>query len=137
MVSLIFSKFWHDARIPCEVVCDRVGFCGKIFFALKIEKMGPKWIKNGFLNLLENLVINFYWIWSVMKIYIIWFVSAQIPYLAKFLFLTHGPKCFQPIRLQYFLMNHISKANQSNSWSKYFWVGVVSKMCVVSLVTGL
>ena len=41
IVQLIFSKFWHGARIPCEVV-------------------PPKWAKNGFFNLLKNLVLNFY-----------------------------------------------------------------------------
>ena len=35
-------------------------FMGKIFFVTKIGKMGPKWAKNGFFDLLENLVINFY-----------------------------------------------------------------------------
>ena len=58
IVRLIFSKFWHRARIPCDVVCDRVRFSGKIFFAPKIgPKLGQK---QGFFNLLENLVFNFY-----------------------------------------------------------------------------
>ena len=39
-------------------------------------------------------------------------VSAQIPFLGKFLFSRYGPKCSQPIRLQDFLINHISRANQ-------------------------
>ena len=111
IVSLFFSKFWHGARIPWEVVCDRAGFLGKNFFAPKIGKMGQK---QGFFNLLESFVINFYWIWSIMKIYIICCVPAQIPYLGKFLFLRYGPKCSQPIRLQDFLINHISRTNQWN-----------------------
>ena len=78
----------------------------------KEPKMGQK---NSFFNLLENLVINFYWIWSIMEIYIICCVPAQIPYLGKFLFLRYGPKCSQPIRLQDFLINHISRTNQWNS----------------------
>ena len=36
------------------------------------------------LNILKNFVSNFYWICSIMKIYIICFVPAQIPYLGKF-----------------------------------------------------
>ena len=32
IVSLIFSKFWHGARVPCEVVRDRAGFSAKIFW---------------------------------------------------------------------------------------------------------
>ena len=46
IVSLIFSKFWHGARIPCEVVLDRARFSGKNFFAPRIGKMGPKWVRN-------------------------------------------------------------------------------------------
>ena len=109
IVLLIFSKFWHGARIPCQVMCDRAGFSRKIFFA---PKMGQN---QGFFNLLENLVINFYWIWSIMKIYILCCVPAQIPFLGKFLFLRYGPKCSQPIRLQDYLINHISRTNQWNS----------------------
>ena len=60
----------------------------KTFFALKIGKMRQK---QGFLNLLNNLVINFYWICSIMKIYIICCVPGQIPYLGNFLSL--GDMC--------------------------------------------
>ena len=48
--------------------------------------------KQGFFNLLKNLVINFYCIYSIMKMYIMYCVHAQIPYLGKFLFLRYGPK---------------------------------------------
>ena len=44
-----------------------------------------------------------------MKVYIICYVPAQIPYLGKFWFLRYTPKCSQPIRLQDFLINHISR----------------------------
>ena len=37
------SKFWHDARMRCEVVRDRTRFSRKNFFA---QKLG-KWAKNG------------------------------------------------------------------------------------------
>ena len=60
----------------------------KTFFAPKIGKMRQK---QGFLNLLNNLVINFYWICSIMKIYIICCVPGQIPYLGNFLSL--GDMC--------------------------------------------
>ena len=39
--------------------------------------------KSGFLNLNKNLVINFLWICSIMKIYIICCVPAQILYWEK------------------------------------------------------
>ena len=68
--------------------------------------------KHGFLNILKNLVISFYWICSIMKIFIIYCVPAQIPYLKKFWFRRYGPKCSQPIRLLDFLINHVSRTNQ-------------------------
>ena len=99
VLELIFSKSWHGARISCEVVHDRAGFFWKMIFAPKNGKMVQKRPKTRFFNLLENLVISFYWIWSIMKIHIIFCVPAQIPYLGKCLFLRYGPKCCQPIRL--------------------------------------
>ena len=71
--------------------------------------------REAFLNLKKNLVINFHWSCSIMKIYIICYVPAQIPYLGKILFLRYRPKCSQPIRLQDFLINYFSRTNGSNS----------------------
>ena len=90
-------------------------FPEKFFLPPNLEtgpKMGPK---QGSLNLLKNLVINFFWISSIMKIYTIFCVTAQIPYLGKYLSLRYGSKRCQPIRLQDFLINHISRTNQWNS----------------------
>ena len=50
--------------------------------------------KSGLWRLLENLVIDFFCIWSIMKVYIIYYIHVQI------WFLKYGSKCFQPIRLQ-------------------------------------
>ena len=97
--SLVFSETQHSVRWPCLVVRDRAGFFLKNLFAQKMGKMGQK---QGFLNLLENWVINFFWIWSIKKFYNICCVLAQILYLGKIWFLRDGPKCSQPIRLQYF-----------------------------------
>ena len=95
---------------------DRAGFSEKKLFLPQNWEKGPKMgLKQGFFNLMENLVINFYWIWYIMEIYIICCVPAQIPYLEKFLFLRNGPKCSQPIRLQDFLINVISRINWWNS----------------------
>ena len=91
-----FFKFWHGGGNRYEVVPYRVGISGR------------------FLNLLENLVINFYWICFTTKTYVICY-SAQIPYLEKNFFLRYGSKYSQLIRLQVFLMNHISRTNQWNS----------------------
>ena len=100
--------------------------------------------KQGFLNLLKNLVIKFCWICSMIKTYIICCVPAQLPCLGKFLFLRYGPKCYQPIRLQDIIINHISRKNQ---WStliflhvdrsshrvkvdqKDFWMGMIKNAC--------
>ena len=59
IVSLIFFKFWHGARNSYEVVLERDGFSGKIFFAYKMGKMGPKRAKNR--------AFSIYWkIWSLI-----------------------------------------------------------------------
>ena len=71
-----------------------------------------------FLTMLKSFVINFYWICWIMKIDIICCVPAQIPYLGKFL--RYGPKCFQPIRLQDFLINHISRT--LNLIIRFLWI---------------
>ena len=70
--------------------------------------------KRGFLNLFKNLVIIFYIICSIIKIYIIYCVPVQITYLGKYFFVRYRPKCFQPIILQDFLINNISRTNQWN-----------------------
>ena len=106
----------------------------EIWFLLQKLGNGPKMDqKHGFLNLLKNAVIHFYWIWSIMKIYIICCVPAQISYLGKFWFMRYGPKYYQPIRLQDFLINSISRTNQWNSLiksgSNIFWVGMVRNGC--------
>ena len=96
IVSLNFSKFYHGARNPYEIVRDRARFSRKIFFD---PKMGQK---QCFLNLLENWVINFSRTWSIKKFYNICCILVQILYLWKFWFLRYGPKCTWQIRLQYF-----------------------------------
>ena len=50
-----------------------------------------------------------------MKIYNICCVSAEMPYLGNFWFLRYGLKCSLSIRLQDFLIDHISRSNQWNS----------------------
>ena len=85
-------------------------FLKKNFFDQKMWKMGQKY---GFLNLFENLVINFFWIWSekesyhFFRIYIICFL-AQIPYLGKIWFPRYRSKSSGPIRLQDFYIPYIS-----------------------------
>ena len=104
--------------------------------------------KSVFLNLEKNLVINFHWSSSIMKIYIICFVHAQLPYLEKILFLRYSSKCSQPIRLQDFQINYFSRINWWNSLIfymliqihkkykliKHFWLGMVKNGCSQSVL---
>ena len=114
IVSLVFYKFWYGAWDPYKVVWD-------IPRHPQHFENGPKMgQKQGFFNLLRNLVIKFYWTICIMKIYIICCVPAQIPHLGKFLCLRYGPKCSQPISVQDFLLNHTSRTNQSNSSIVFF-----------------
>ena len=118
-------------------------FLEKIFWPQNWEN-GPKMgQKMGFLNILKNFVITFCWICSIMKIYIIYYLPEQIPYLGKLWFPRYGPKCSQPIRLQDVLIEHIFRTNQWNSliffivikihinqsWSKKFWMGMARNGC--------
>ena len=83
IVSLTFFKFWHGARNPYEVVRDRADFRWKIFLPQKLEN-GPKMgQKQGLLNLLKNIVINFFWILSIKKFYNIYCIYYTNPILGK------------------------------------------------------
>ena len=97
--SLVFSETHHGVRHPCFVVRDRTGFFGENLFDPKMGKMGQK---QGFSNLLESLIIIFFKIWSIKKVYNICCILAQIPYLGKIWFPRCGPKCSRPVRLQCF-----------------------------------
>ena len=130
----------HNMVLETNMKLCTTAWFSRNVFAPKIRKMAQK---QGFWNLLKNFVITFFWICSIMKIYIISCVPAQIPYLEKYLFLRYRPKCSQPIRLQDFLINHISRTNQWNSliftwwckftqfksWSKNLRVGMVRDGC--------
>ena len=109
----------------------------KKMFCHKNWENGPKMgQKQGFLDILKNFVVNFYWICSIMKIYIIYCVPAQIPYLGKFWFLRYGPKWSQPIRLQDFLINHISRTDQWNSLFFCMLIQIQKKLKVYQFFFG-
>ena len=134
-------------ELHMKVVHDKARFSRKkIFCPQNWENWQNMGQKQGFFNLMKNFAINFYWICSIMKIFIICCVLAQIPYLGKFWFLRYGPKCSQPIRLQDFLINNISRTNQWNSLVFCILIQIHinksfgsawSEMGVASLVTGL
>ena len=50
VVSLVFSKFWHDARNPYEVVRDDQIFQKKNFL---LQKLG-EWAKNRVFEYIEK-----------------------------------------------------------------------------------
>ena len=104
---------WHPPHLVdnTDTLSEGLALTRDKSFLRKRAQNGPK---SGFFQFTGKLIFT-YWIWSLMEIYIIGCVPTQIPYLEKFLFLRYGPKCSQPIRLQYFLINHISRRNQWNS----------------------
>ena len=90
--SLDFSEFCHGARNLYEIRYYTARFFGKFFLPQTLWK----WAKNKvFLNLKKNLVINFHSICSVMKVYFITCVPAQILYLGKIFFLRYRTKWSQ------------------------------------------
>ena len=61
IASLIFSKFWHGARIPCEVVRDSWIFWEKFFLPPKLEKWGQNESKTGFFPYMLRLnLMNYF-----------------------------------------------------------------------------
>ena len=66
IVTLVFSKFWHNAKNPYQNVRGRVGFSRKIFLSHKLGKWTknePKWGFFEFIGIcglwiLLNLIYN-------------------------------------------------------------------------------
>ena len=113
----LFNQFFLNFGMALETqmksCVTELDFPEKICLLSKLVK----WTKNEPMKkqsyyFCHYFVIIFYWICSIMKIYIICSVTAQILYLGKYLFLKYEPSCSQPFRLQDFLINHISRTNQ-------------------------
>ena len=79
-------------------LCVTAEFSRNFFFAQKNGEMDQKWTR----------------IWFIMKLYVICCFPAQISHFGKFWCMRYGPKCSQPMRLEDFLTNHISRTNQWN-----------------------
>ena len=93
-----YLKFWHGARKHMNLCMTEPGFSKKDL-PQKFGKRTKNVPNTDFVfNLLKNVVINFYWIYSVKKIYLL--CSCTNP--GKILFQIYGPKYSQPIRLQDF-----------------------------------
>ena len=120
MAHYFFLKFSMVLGAHMLLCLTEPDFFNKIFLP-KMGKMGQKCAKKGFLNLLENLVINFFWIRSIVKVYIICCILAQIPYLGKIWFLRYGPKYSLPIRLQDFKSTISLEQNDAKAWFFACW----------------
>ena len=108
----------------CYCVWESQIFLKKVFCP-KVGENGPK---LGFFEFIGKK--KFFWIWSIKKVYIIYCILVQIPYLRKILFLNYEPKFSQPVRLQDFYANYISKLKvdwniEIKDWLKNFGVGIV------------
>ena len=90
---IFFTETQHGVRGPCIVVRDRFEFFEKKLFAPKKGEIGQK---NGFSNLLGNLVFFFFFFFLYLnykeRLYICC-ILAQISYFRKIWFLGYGPKC--------------------------------------------
>ena len=124
-------------------LCETGPDSSETFFVPKIGKMNSKWAKTVFWICWENLVVNFYWVRSSVKICIICCVPAQISY-------SETAKMCSVNQIAGFF-NCILRTNQwnslifcmliqvpinyklINSFFKWAWL----KMGAVSLVTGL
>ena len=127
IVSLTFSKFWHGVRNPYEVGHGSWIFQEKFFCPQNLEN-GPKMgQKQFFFNLLGNLFLDFYWIWPIMKIYIIFYLLLFILLCTNSIF----RKMFvleiwtKMLYLQKNYINHISRRNKWNDL--IFWILI--KIC--------
>ena len=116
--NCIISLFWILAwcQKPIWSCAWQSQTFWKKLFCLRIGKWTKNVPKTGFFELTEKsghwFLLNFC---SIIKTGFICCVPAQMHYLGNLLFLRYGPKCWQPIKLQDFFINHISKTNQWNS----------------------
>ena len=113
-------------------LCMTAGFSRKIF-PLKLENRPKIGQKQGFLNLLKNFVIDFFWICSIMKIYIICSVPAQIPYLGKNFSRDVGQNVVSQSDCRIFLINHISRTNRWNSLIFYMLIQIHIKQKLIRI----
>ena len=70
----------HGVRGPCGVVCHRTRFLKIIFLTTKLDQIGQA---EGSLNVQENLVINLFSIWAMIKVYINCAICLKNSYIWK------------------------------------------------------
>ena len=103
----------------------------EFFFFFLPQKSGKMGQKPGFLNLLKNLVISFYWICSIMKTYYL-LCSCTNPVFGKIFVPGVWAKMFSANQIARFL-NQPFLQNKSlfsrTKWSKIFWFCMVKNGC--------
>ena len=133
-------------------LCMTARFSVKSFFGQKIWKMDQKMGQNRVLWIYSKIWSLIFTEFCNKNLYCL-LCSCTILYLGKYLFPRYGPISSQPIRLQDFLINYISRTNRWNSLIFFMLIqihinqklikkfrGRCGKKCqkgVVSLVTGL
>lgn len=87
----------------------------------------------AFLIILKSLIISFFWIWFIVKVYIYYLLcSYSSTILWKNLVPVYRPKCSVPIRLQNFEINldpDWYKFMKTKSWFKSLWACMVKNGC--------
>ena len=102
-----FQSFGMVWETHVKLCVRKPGFWKNIAFAPKMRKIGQK---QGFLNLVKNLVINFF-LNLVYNENLSLLFSCKISYLEKTWFLSYGPTFSWSIRQQDFLIIQISRTN--------------------------
>ena len=63
----------------------------------KNKKNNQKWPKNKVFHFLKNFAIDFCWKCPLIKIYVVTYLTVQMPYLGKFLLYSYNLKGFQQL----------------------------------------
>ena len=95
----IGSLVCSETRMALEahlVLCVTAG----IFEKKHLPPKCRRWVKNKVFEFIGKIFhCFFFWLWSIKKVYTIYCIIAQIPYLEKIWFLRYGPKSSQPITI--------------------------------------
>ena len=76
--------------------------------------------KTRFFYFLKNFAIDFCWKCPLINIYVVIYLTVQIPYLGKLLLFSYNLKGFQPISLQDSLITNTSCLNG--------WISLIFRM---------
>ena len=127
--SLGVSVFWQGAGNPYQVVHDRVVFFRKTFLPSKLGKWVKKRPKKGFLDLKKNLVVNFHWNCSIMKIYIISCVRAQFLFNQSYCRIFKSTISQEQIDETASFLHVDTNSKKTENWSRICWLGMGQNGC--------